>query len=236
MIDAYVTNLGKYMEGELCAECLKLPTTKEDVKALLSRIGVDGVLYEETFVTHYETEVEGLHRLLGENESIDELNYLAAMLDDLDDREIAKFEAALEYGSHTSDIQQLINLAQNLDCYDLDPDIMDNDDLGLHHVEQMVTISIPEHLEHYIDYESYGRDIAINEGGVFTGNGYITNNGDTFTEHYKGRHIPDEYRVFAYPDPPVITPVKKQLEMYGIMARESAAPAKHAPSLAHESR
>ena len=53
MIEAFVTNLGKYSEGELSGEYLKLPATKEDVKALLSRIGVDGVLYEELFITDY---------------------------------------------------------------------------------------------------------------------------------------------------------------------------------------
>ena len=59
MIDAYVTNLGKYVEGELCGEYLKLPAKKEDVQALLARIGVDGVLYEEFFITDYETKISG---------------------------------------------------------------------------------------------------------------------------------------------------------------------------------
>ena len=40
-IEAYVTNLGKYNEGELASEPLKFPTTTEEVQALLKRIGVD---------------------------------------------------------------------------------------------------------------------------------------------------------------------------------------------------
>ena len=84
MIEAYVTNLGKYNEGELCGEYLKLPATREDVKALLSRIGVDGVLYEETFITDYETAIDGLHDCLGEYESVDELNYFADVLSKMD--------------------------------------------------------------------------------------------------------------------------------------------------------
>ena len=82
MIEAYVTNLGKYNEGELCGEWLKLPTATEDVKALFSRIGVDGVLYEEFFITDYDTQISGLNHF-GEYESIDELNYLAALLTDI---------------------------------------------------------------------------------------------------------------------------------------------------------
>jgi antirestriction protein len=231
MIEAYITNLGKYNEGELRGEYLKLPAEKEDVQALLARIGVDGVLYEEIIITDYRTDVDGLCRHLGEYESVDELNYLASLLDDMDDSELAIFESALEYGEHTSCVEHLVNLAQNLDCYDLHPDIMDNEGLGVYHVGQLSETNIPEFLEHYIDYEACGEDTAINEGGVFTGNGYIINNGDTFTEHYKGRHIPDDYRVFAYPDLPCKMPIKEQLEMY---AKMTAAPAagKAAPARA----
>lgn len=44
---AYVTNLGKYNEGQLVGETLRFPTSTEEVQALLKRIGVDGVRYQE---------------------------------------------------------------------------------------------------------------------------------------------------------------------------------------------
>ena len=50
LFEAYITNLGKYNEGELVGETLKFPTTTEEVQALLKRIGVDGVRYEEFFI------------------------------------------------------------------------------------------------------------------------------------------------------------------------------------------
>lgn len=46
LFEAYITNLGKYNEGELVGETLKFPTTTEEVQALLKRIGVDGVRYQ----------------------------------------------------------------------------------------------------------------------------------------------------------------------------------------------
>ena len=52
-IEAYVTNLGKYNEGELASEPLKFPTTTEEVQALLKRIGVDNIQYEEIFIADY---------------------------------------------------------------------------------------------------------------------------------------------------------------------------------------
>ena len=40
LFEAYITNLGKYNEGELVGETLKFPTTTEEVQALLKRIGL----------------------------------------------------------------------------------------------------------------------------------------------------------------------------------------------------
>lgn len=42
LFEAYVTNAGKYSEGQLVGETLKFPTTAQEVEALLKRIGVDG--------------------------------------------------------------------------------------------------------------------------------------------------------------------------------------------------
>ena len=54
ILEAYITNLGKYAEGQLVGETLKFPTTMEEVQSLLKRIGVDGVRYEEIFITSFD--------------------------------------------------------------------------------------------------------------------------------------------------------------------------------------
>ena len=225
MIEAYITNLGKYNEGELCGEYLKLPAEKTDVQALLARIGVDGIIYEETFITDYEISINGLYCCLGEYESVDELNYLASLLGDMDDGEIEKFEAAVTHGERTGSVKDLINLAQNLDCYEYYPDVSDEESLGRYFVEEMGVLEVPEHLEAYFDYEAYGRDIDLDSNGIFLqGGGYIESNGSSFIEHYGGRDdLPDEHRIFAYPDPPGKMPIAKQLEMYGKMVVAPAA-------------
>ncbi|MEA5142000.1 MAG: antirestriction protein ArdA [Oscillibacter sp.] len=199
MLEAYVTNLGKYNEGALVGEYLKLPASTEDVQALLKRIGVDGVRYEEIFITDYETDIPGLYDCLGEYESIDELNYLASLLEELDTGDMERFAAAVDYGEHTGSVKELINLAQNLDCYDFYPGVRDEEELGRIYIEDMDTLAVPEHLRNYIDYAAYGRDIAMEESGHFTGDGYVLYTGG-FTESYSGREdIPEECRVFAYP-------------------------------------
>ena len=59
LLEAYITNLGKYAEGQLVGETLKFPTTAEEVQSLLKRIGVDGIRYEEIFITSFDGDVLG---------------------------------------------------------------------------------------------------------------------------------------------------------------------------------
>lgn len=201
-IDAFVTNLGRYNEGFLDGEFLKLPATTEEVQALFQRIHVDGVQYEEIFITDYETSISGLYDCLTEYADLDELNYLATLLDDMDEGDREKFEAALSSGEHTSGLKELINLAQNLDCYEYYPGICDEDDLGRYMIDEMGAMEVPEYLENYIDYEAYGRDVSLEDGGTFTENGYIVDTGDRFVELYNGRDdLPEECKIFAYPAP-----------------------------------
>lgn len=83
LFEAYVTNAGKYSEGQLVGETLKFPTTAQEVEALLKRIGVDGVRYQEIFITSFDGDVLGLYDHLSEYENLDELNHLACLLSDL---------------------------------------------------------------------------------------------------------------------------------------------------------
>ena len=163
LFEAYITNLGKYNEGELVGETLKFPTTTEEVQGLLKRIGVDGVRYEEFFITSFDGDVLGLYDYLGEYENLDELNHLACLLSELDQGDLEKFEAVIDSGEHTSSVADLINLAQNLDCYEFYPGVENDETLGRIYVEDMEAIDIPDHLLPYFDYEAYGRDVRINE-------------------------------------------------------------------------
>ena len=200
LFEAYVTNMGKYNEGALVGEYLKFPTTMEEVQALLKRIGIDGVRYEKFFITSFDGDVLGLYDHLGEYENLDELNHLACLLSELDQSELEKFEAVIDSGEHTSSVADLINLAQNLDCYEFYVGVTDDETLGRIYAEDMEMIDIPEHLRNYFDYEAYGRDIRINDDGHFAPGGYVLNNGSKFIEHYHGvEDIPDEHKVFAFP-------------------------------------
>ena len=204
---AFITNLGKYNEGELVGEWVKFPTTAEEMKEVFKRIGIGqkddfGNPYEEWFITDYDCYVDGLYDKLGEYENLDELNYLASKLDEMSDSEYAQFQAGMEMGDHCGSLQEIINLTENLDCYEIYPNIEDYDDLGRYYIDELEVMQIPEHLQNYIDYEAYGRDVAMDENGSFTDQGYVRDTGDRFCEYYDGERgsIPDEYRVMTFQD------------------------------------
>ena len=203
----FITNLGKYNEGELVGEWVKFPTTAEEMKEVFKRIGIGqkddfGNPYEEWFITDYDCYVDGLYDKLGEYENLDELNYLASKLDEMSDSEYAQFQAGMEMGDHCGSLQEIINLTENLDCYEVYPHIEDYDDLGRYYIEELDVMQVPEHLQNYIDYEAYGRDVALEENGTFTDQGYVRDTGDSFHEYYDGERgsIPDEYRVMTFQD------------------------------------
>lgn len=204
---AFITNLGKYNEGELVGEWVKFPTTAEELKEVFKHIGIGqkddfGQPYEEWFITDYDCYVDGLYSKLGEYENLDELNYLASKLDEMSESEYAQFQAGMEMGDHCGSLQEIINLTENLDCYEVYPDIHDYDDLGRYYIEELDVMQVPEHLQNYIDYEAYGRDVALEENGTFTDQGYVRDTGDSFHEYYDGERgsIPDEYRVMTFQD------------------------------------
>ena len=204
---AFITNLGKYNEGELVGEWVKFPATAEELKEVFKRIGIGqkddfGQPYEEWFITDYDCYVDGLYSKLGEYENLDELNYLASKLDEMSESEYAQFQAGMEMGDHCGSLQEIINLTENLDCYEVYPDIHDYDDLGRYYIEELDVMQVPEHLQNYIDYEAYGRDVALEENGTFTDQGYVRDTGDSFHEYYDGERgsIPDEYRVMTFQD------------------------------------
>ena len=155
LFEAYVTNAGKYSEGQLVGETLKFPTTAHEVEALLKRIGVDGVRYQEIFITSFDGDVLGLYDHLSEYENLDELNHLACLLSELTSSELETLEAVLDSGDHCSSVRDIINLTQNLDCYGFYPGVSDEETLGRIYVDDLEMLDVPDQVKPYFDYEAY---------------------------------------------------------------------------------
>ena len=221
ILSGYLSNLGAYAGGRPAGEWVTFPTTAGHMKEVFDRIGIDVQNREAWHFTEFQSPIPHLAEKLGEHEHPDELNYLGKLLSmQFDDRE--KFAAAIALGDHASSVEELINLAQNLDCYWIYPSVHNEEEYGHYLVDELEEPELPEEAKKYFMYEEYGRDAAINDGGLFTEQGYIYNNQNTFTRWYDGRDVPEEYRVTPAPPEPG-RPDPKKVEMDAAPAGQTTA-------------
>ena len=160
ILSIFITNLGKYNEGELIGEWVNLPATDEELAKVYERIGINEE-YEEMFITDYESDIDGLE--VGEYDSIEELNDLAEELETLDDYDLEKIGAIIE--AHGLTLREAIDDIDDYTYYSG----MTLEDLAYELVEEM---NLPEFAQRYFDYEAYARDLGF-DGYTETSNGVI---------------------------------------------------------------
>ena len=195
IFEVYLINKARHTEQNPVAEWVQLPTDAENMKAAFARIGVDGIDPSEYEAAAYESPIDGLTDRFRPGESLDELNYLAALLAQRSQEDREKFAAAMIHGDHTASIADAINLTHNLDCYWLYPTVHNSEDYGHYVVDELDELELPEAAKKYFDYKAFGRDAAREDGGTFTDYGYIYNNKNDFAVWYTDHDIPKEHRI-----------------------------------------
>ena len=207
----------RFETGEPGGVWLSMPTTKEQLHETMQRIGITADNPQDFFINGFaNTEQQPFDVPLSviQSAGLDELNYLGNLLSMQRDEDRDKFTAAVALGERAGSIKDLINLAQNLDCYWLYPSVQNEEDYGYYLIDELDELELPEEAKKYFMYEDYGRDAAINDGGRFTEQGYIYNNKNTFTEWYNGKEsdIPREYKVMSFPQPERPDPSKVEMD------------------------
>ena len=196
---------------------LSMPATQEQLHAAMRSVGITADNPQDFFVGGFANTEDcpfDVPLAVIQSGSMDELNYLGKLLEMQRDEDKAKFAAAVTLGEYAGNLKDLINLAQNLDCYWLYPTVQSEEDYGYYLIDELDELELPEEAKKYFMYEDYGRDAAINDGGRFTEQGYIYNNKNTFTEWYNGKEsdIPREYRVMSFPQPHHPDPSKVEMD------------------------
>ena len=207
----------RFETGEPGGVWLSMPTTKEQLHEAMQRVGITADNPQDFFINGFmNTEQQPFDVPLPviQRASVDELNYLGNLFSMQRDEDRDKFTAAVTLGERAGNIKDLINLAQNLDCYWLYPTVQNEEDYGYYLIDELDELELPEEAKKYFMYEDYGRDAAINDGGRFTEQGYIYNNKNTFTEWYNGKEndIPREYRVMSFPQRSRPDPSKVEMD------------------------
>lgn len=169
-IKIFLTNLGRYNEGILMGEWVKLPVAADELEAVMKRIGIRNG-YEEYFITDYESSIANLR--IEEYASIGEVNELATRIDELSDWDYEKLCAVIETESPTS-VKAIVALLSELDGFDLIPEVTDEESLGEFYAEACnIFTNLPEIMSRYFNFEQYGRDIHLGGRGTFSSYGYV---------------------------------------------------------------
>lgn len=164
MMNIYLTNLGKYNEGELVGEWVHLPISNEELQEVFERIGINEE-YEEYFITDYECDFYEI----GEYENIDTLNEIAEKIDDLDEEQEQVVKVLMSECGY--DLDEAIEKAESGD-YRIYTDCNDMTDVAYAVVEECDYLrNVPETVARYFDYEAFGRDLGIEGSFHFLNNG-----------------------------------------------------------------
>ena len=162
---AFITNLGKYNEGELVGEWVEFPIDEDDFNEVLKKIGVsdepdaDGNYYEEFFVTDYDCNLNGFNwQDFGEYPSYDTLQEFGELIESIDDVEAV--DNAYEV---TGDLKEAIDGLEDGSIIYY-PGIHSDSDLGYEIIDQIYGDDIPKDiLDSYFDYEALGRDLGFDK-------------------------------------------------------------------------
>lgn len=156
----FLTNLGKYNEGELIGEWVELPILQEELKKVFERIGINEE-YEEYFITDYECDLYEV----GEYENIDKLNDIAERIKKLDGEERNVVKALIQKLDYTLDEAiEKVNSGDYRIYYDCD----DMADVAYQVVEECGYLdNVPDDVARYFDYESFGRELEIEGNYIF---------------------------------------------------------------------
>lgn len=185
---------------------IPLPTTTEKLRPWLEAIGI-GVSGMEVDILDFRATILGLQDSIsemGEKISLEELNYFAEKIANLDESDRVVLSAVLEAERHCGNVAELINLTGNLDRFHLQPafseeqygeflldmvkadtsDVFSKLEQSGYDDERNLAKHILR-LEAHVDYAAYGRTAAEEKGGVFTKQGYLTER-EGFQTIYRG--------------------------------------------------
>lgn len=155
----YIANLGKYNEGELVGAWFIPPIDFDEVK---ERIGLNDE-YEEYAIHDYELPFE-----IDEYMAIDEINRLCGLAEELEGTPIGEVASEIQHAFFNS-FEEMVDHVDDIIYY---PECNDMSDVAYYLIEELGALGeVPSHLQNYIDYEAYGRDLELEGNYVFTSRG-----------------------------------------------------------------
>ena len=197
-----IGNRSRFEAGDPGGYWLDMPATKEQLHEAMQGVGITADNPQDFSIRGFSDDPEK-HIALPYDmvcaASVDELNFLAARIEQLDPAEIGKLNATLQQKNGFENIGQVIDFTYNVDFYVHIPEVHTYRDLGDYYLNQSGMVQMPEEWKGGIDLTAFGRNAAEQEKGAFTEYGYLVESGDEWEHQFEGREVPEEYRIMSYP-------------------------------------
>lgn len=110
------------------------------------------------------------------DDNLMELNAMCMAISKLNNSELKKLEAVTEM-AHPEHPFQVRHLAENLDQFNLAPDVHTPAEYGKYMIQESGYFEYDPNLEEFYDYEKYGLQRMEQESGLFTDRGYVSYHG-----------------------------------------------------------
>ena len=199
-----IGNRSRFEAGDTGGYWLDMPATKEELHKAMQSVGITTDNPQDFSILGYSDDPDKHIALPYEMvcaADVDELNFLAARIEQLDPAEIGKLNAAVQRENGFENIGQIIDFTYNADYFVHIPKVHTYRDLGDYYLNQSGMVQMPEEWKSGIDLTTFGRNAAGKEKGAFTEYGYIVESGDEWERQFEGREVPEEYCIMSYPQP-----------------------------------
>ena len=197
-----IGNRSRFEAGDPSGYWLDMPATKEQLHEAMRSVGITADNPQDFSIRGFSDDPEKHIALPYEMvcaAGVDELNFLAARLEQLDPAEIGKLNAAVQRQNGFENIGQIIDFTYNVDFFVHIPEVHTPRDLGDYYLNQSGMVQMPEEWKSGVDLTAFGENAAKQEKGSFTEYGYIVESGDEWERQFEGRDVPEEYRIMSYP-------------------------------------
>lgn len=162
---------------------IKLPATPYELLDGMERARITGGI---PYMEVTSEKLDCLSEMIEPTANLYELNHLAERLSAMSEWELDCFEGMVmmetaKTANNPIPLERLVNFTHSMDDCQIVYEASNDKSLGQFYVDNgMADIpdNLPEILYEMLDYEAIGRKARVSEGGVFTGKGYVVQNGE----------------------------------------------------------
>lgn len=190
--------------GEETSATLSLPATPYEILDALDKAHVtdERVIYS---IEITDCKLDYLPQFIPRGSNLYEVNRLAHRLEAMSDWELDCFTGLTMMDTIHTDyapitVERLINMTHSLESCQIAYEAHDDESLGRFYADNGFVPDLeklPENVFAWLDYGKIGKEMNDGEGGVFSPNGYVVQNGEIARVYHSGDAIPTEKPDYA---------------------------------------